>query len=69
MPFDYEPLWKQLKKKGLTQKAFSQQSGISISTLTRMRRGDYVALKVIDTICNDLHCTPNDIMQHLPTKE
>ena len=65
MPFSYDPLWKLLKAKKLTQKDFAKQSGVSISTLTRMRRGEYVALKVLDVICTELHCGPAAVMDHI----
>lgn len=68
MPFQYDRLWKLLQKRGISQKELAYKVGISTRTLTRMRQNDYVALKIIDAICTELHCTPNDIMEHIPSE-
>ncbi len=68
MPFQYDRLWKLLQKRGISQKELACKVDISTRTLTRMRQNDYVALKIIDAICTELHCTPNDIMEHIPSE-
>ena len=69
MPFNYKPLWKQLIDLDMTKKAFAKKVGISISTLNRMGRNEYISLKIIDDICVMLQCTPNDVIEHIPPKE
>ncbi|PWL42887.1 MAG: hypothetical protein DBY45_08100 [Clostridiales bacterium] len=69
MPFSYNPLWKKLIDLGMTKKEFRQKANISKSTLDRMGRNEYIALKVVDQICTKLQCTPNDIMEHIPNNE
>ena len=69
MPFSYKPLWKQLVDLDMTRKEFAKMSGISVSTLTRMGRNDYISLKIVDDICSLLNCTPNDVMEHVTEEE
>lgn len=69
MPFTYKPLWKQLIDLDMTKKDFRELVGISTSTLARMTRDEYIALKIIDDICTKLKCTPNDVMKHIPDEE
>lgn len=69
MSFNYKPLWKKLIDMNMTKKEFRELVGISQSTLDRMGRDEYIALKVVDQICNVLKCTPNDIMEHIPDKK
>lgn len=69
MPFSYNPLWKLLIDKNMSRRELARQLNLSTSTLTHMGRGDYISLKVLDKICTALHCTPNDIMEHVPPRE
>lgn len=69
MPITYKPLWKQLIDRDMTKKDFVALIGISTSTLNRMSKNEYVSLKIIDDICNEFECTPNDVIQHVPPKK
>ena len=53
----------------MTKKRFRELIGISQSTLDRMSRDEYIALKIVDDICTKFKCTPNDIMMHIPDEE
>lgn len=64
MPINYKPLWKQLIDRDMTKKEFAKFIGISQSTLDRMGRNEYIALKIIDEICDKFECTPNDVIEH-----
>lgn len=39
--------------------------GISASTLAKMGKNEYVAMEVLDRICNYLNCEISDIVEHV----
>ena len=69
MPFSYKPLWKMLIDLDLTKKEFSDKVDISMSTIKRMAKNEYVSLKIIDEICDKLECTPDDVMYYIPNSK
>ena len=66
MAFTYKPLWKQLIDVNMSREQLRKILGISSSTLARMRKDEYVGLKIISDICKALDCTPNDIIEYVP---
>ena len=60
----YKKLWEQLKEKGVSQYKLNK-SGISHSTLTRLKRNQYVSTETIDKLCAILHCSVEDIMEYV----
>ena len=48
---------KKLKKTDLCDKA-----GLSRSTIAKMGKGEYVALEVVERICNGLSCQIQDVI-------
>ena len=69
MPFSYKPLWKMLIDLDMSKKDFAEAVDISISTIKRMAKNEYVSLKIIDEICDKLECTPDDVMVYLPSRK
>lgn len=65
MSFNFNPLWKLLIDKGITKTELAKKSDVSSSTITRMGKNEYVALEVIDKICNYLDCEVEDVVKHL----
>lgn len=61
--FDYNPLWKTLEKKGITQYQLIKDYNISTGTLDALRQNRSVTVKTIETLCLILNCTPNDILR------
>ncbi|MBR2773434.1 MAG: helix-turn-helix transcriptional regulator [Clostridia bacterium] len=64
MAFTYKPLWKLLIDKGMTKKSLMNLTGISKSTMDKMYREEYVALSVIDRICEKLQCNISDVISY-----
>ena len=64
MAFSYKPLWKLLIDKNINKKSLMQLTGISKSTMDKMYREKYVALSVIDRICESLDCEVSDVIAH-----
>lgn len=58
----YEPFWKILKVKGISQYALTEFYDISPSLLQRMRERQSITLNTIQTLCNILDCDSTDIV-------
>ena len=65
----YDPLWKKLIDLRMTKTELQDVAGFSKSTLAKMRKNEYVALEVIERICNTLDCDVSDVISVLPAKE
>lgn len=57
-----------LSERGLTAKKVSQDTGISRPTLTSLtqNRGNGIQYDTLNTLCNYLNVTPNDIVSYVP---
>ena len=58
----YEPLWKTLKKKGISQYELINM-GVDRKTMDGLRHNRNITAVTIDKLCNLLECTPNDILE------
>lgn len=65
----YDPLWKTLKKKGLSTYTLRVKFQISGSTVQRLRRNMSVSTNTLDDLCNLLDCPLSDIAEYIPDKE
>ena len=58
----YEPFYKTLNKKRITQYQLVNKYLIPSSTITRIRNNKSITLKSIESICKILRCNVNDIV-------
>lgn len=58
----YEPFYKTLNKKRITQYQLVNKYLIPSSIITRIRNNKSITLKSIESICKILHCNVNDIV-------
>ncbi len=65
----YKNLWKTLLDKDMTKTELRNRVGMSTATLARMGRDEYVELKLLDKICNELQCGIEDVIEILPDSE
>lgn len=65
----YKRLWKTLLDKDMTKTQLRSRVGMSTATLARMGRDEYVELRLLDKICNELQCGIEDIIEILPDSE
>lgn len=63
--FSYKPLWKQLIDKNMTRTQLREKIGFSMSTLAVMGKNEYVAMSILDKICNELNCEISDVIEHI----
>ncbi len=59
----YDRLWEYLKKSGVSQYRLIS-SGISHSTLTRLKRNQPVTTETLDKLCTILNCKLEDIAEY-----
>ena len=62
----YEPFYKTLKEKGFTEYQLIYKHGFSSHILYRMKKGETITLKTLDTLCFILNCGVSDIIQYVP---
>ena len=58
----YEPLWKTMKKKQVSQYHLLK-SGIDNKTLDSLKKGKNLTLVTLEKLCIILDCTPNEIVE------
>ena len=59
----YKPLWETMAQKGITTYALINKFGISANTINRLKHGNSITMFTLETLCNILNCTPNDIIE------
>ena len=64
--FSYKPLLKLLIDKNMTKTQLREQLGISMATLAKISKDEYISMKVLDDICNLLDCKIEDVIEHQP---
>jgi DNA-binding Xre family transcriptional regulator len=64
----YEPLWKTLKKKGMSTYTLRVKFDVSGSTVQRLRKNMSVSTNTIDDLCELLNCSVSEIIEHRPNK-
>lgn len=69
MSFSYKPLWKTLVDKNLSKKDLRIAIKASPATIAKMSRDEFVAMDVLDRICNFLDCEISDVVQHIKDKK
>mgnify|MGYP002852906728 CR=1 FL=1 len=64
----YNPLWKHLIEIRMTRTQMAEWIGISRNTLAKMGRDEYVALKIIERICNKMKLNISDVIEMIEKK-
>ena len=65
----YDPFYKTLFQKGITEYHLIYKQGLSANTLHRMRHGKAISTKTLDTLCSILNCNVSDILRYIPDEE
>ncbi|BDF78520.1 helix-turn-helix domain-containing protein [Pyramidobacter piscolens] len=66
MPFNYKPLFKLLIDKDMSKEDLRKTISTSSRTITKMNKGEYVALEVLDRICSALRAPIQNVIEHEP---
>lgn len=68
MKISYKKLWVLLIQKDITKVALRKELGISTSTMSKLNKGEEVALSVLLRICDYLDCDIGDICEAVREK-
>ncbi len=60
----YKPFYDTLLRKNITEYHLIFKEGISANTLHRMKKGEPITTKTLDTLCFILDCEVSDILYH-----
>ena len=63
MKISYKKLWMLLIQKDITKVRWKRDLRLAAATLTKLHKGEDVALSVLLRICDDLDCDIGDICQ------
>lgn len=59
----YEPLWKTLKERNISQYRLIKHYGFSSGQLNRLKNNQYVSTHTIGVLCTILDCSVEDVME------
>ena len=62
----YNPLFKKLVDVKMNRTELAKKAGISKGTMTKIGKDEYVAMEVIEKLCNVLDCDIADIVSCCP---
>lgn len=65
----FEPLWKTMKKKGISQYKLIKEYKISTGQLDRLRKNGNVSTYTLDQLCRILDCRLEDVAVYHPDTE
>lgn len=65
----YEPLWKTLKEKQISQYTLINKYHVSTGTLDAFHKGSSVTLNTLHDLCMILECDIQDIVTFRPEKK
>ncbi len=63
--FRYDPFWKTLKERNLTQYDLYTYYKVNRSLLDRLRNNKNVEIHTLDYLCTILNCEISDIVEHI----
>lgn len=69
MSFSYNPLWKTLIDNNMNKTKLKEALDISSATIAKMSKNEYVAMRVLDDICQLLNCNIQDVVEFIPTQK
>ena len=62
----YDPLWRTLKRKEISQYRLIKDYGIDNAQLQRLRENAVVKTLILDKLCRILDCPIQDIVEYRP---
>ena len=64
----YKPFFETLAKKNISEYELIFKQGISANTIHRIKKGEAITTKTMDTLCFILDCSVSEILEHDKTK-
>ncbi|MCF7930971.1 MAG: helix-turn-helix transcriptional regulator [Acholeplasmataceae bacterium] len=63
MRFSYNKLWKLLIDRDLSKKELAEKSGVSVTSISKLKKGSNVNTEILLKICIALNCDIQNIME------
>ena len=65
----YDPLWRTMKAKNISQYKLIKDYGIDKAQLQRLRKNMVVKTLILNTLCEILDCKIEDVVEYVPNEE
>ena len=65
----YEPFYRTLFKKNITEYNLIFKQGFSANTIYRIKKGKPISTKTLDALCDALDCRVEDVIEFIKEKE
>ena len=65
----FDPLWRTLKKRGISQYKLIKEYKISTGQLDRLRKNENVNTYTLNQLCRILECDLSDVALYVPDDE
>lgn len=65
----YKPFYQTLFKKNMTEYQLIFKHGFSSNILHRMKHGQAITMKTLDTLCFILDCEVSDVIEHIKKED
>ena len=65
----FDPLWRTLKKRGISQYKLIKEYKISTGQLDRLRKNENVNTYTLNQLCRFLQCDLSDVALYVPDEE
>ena len=62
----FDPLWKTMKRRGISQYTLIKEYGVSTGTLDALRKNRSITLNTLNDLCRILQCPVEDIIRYIP---
>lgn len=66
MSVSYKKLQHLLIEREMSHADLMREAHISANIISKIKNGQYIALDKVESICNAMECTPNDMLVFLP---
>lgn len=66
MSVNYNKLWKLLVDKGINKTQLREKANISTNAIAKLGKNEPVSMGTLESICETLACTVDDIMEFIP---
>jgi DNA-binding Xre family transcriptional regulator len=61
----YKPFYKSLLERSMTEYQLIFKHGVSANILHRMKHGEAISTKTLDTLCFILNCRVEDVLEYI----
>lgn len=69
MAVSYKRLLHMMIEKDISSAELMRKANISANIISKIKNGQYMALDKVESICQAMNCTPNDILEFIDTPE